>query len=650
MVTRTALYAVLASAAVAADHSSQSAARQHTHARKRRRQPENQRTLFENVAESTAEEEQKFASEVVAAHIEEQIEAENHEDKKHKKVATHLPKPFHCFRTVAGTFDAMHKIVAAYPHLARIADIGNSYRGFDNKVLVLTSSGPNNNTDGEIEKGKMFITWGLHARELAPPELGIRWAEHLVDSYDTDADVGQILDYNEIHLLLVANPDGRQIVERDPSLGKEKGWRKNTHDYSPFGGDESACPAEATYDYGRERITNGDNETTFVYGVDLNRNFPFMWGLSGGSDNPCDDNYQGPSPYVPEPETSAIMEYAKHLFPPDQRREVSDSNATFEPYDEDVTSGIYLDIHASGKICGMPWFFNNITAPNLWELMALDHKLCSYNGHRPLVSGYTYWYDAAGNSIDYMYANFGAASFTFEVGHEQAEDCAYFTKQVLPYNFHALLYAAKVARAPYKIPQGPDILRLALFQPVEGSPISVKVEASDEHRTLIKDKRGKAREGYPTIPSGQQSLSAIRVFLDHHPYNTSSGEEVPFLEEKPSLDSIDARVSIPIDLDMSELSIGRHRICVQAIDTEGYEGAVSCVYFSISSNGELTKQCIDTEEFFSLLNDEGNWNDRSKTCSDAAGDASMCDKIAKYRGTTLVADICQLQCDPSCHK
>ena len=344
------------------------------------------------------------------------------------------------------------------------------------------------------------------------------------------------------------------------------------------------------------------------------------------------------------------MEYAKNLFPPDQRHDVSDSNATFEPYDEDVTSGIYLDIHASGKIVGMPWFFNNITAPNLWELMALDHKLCSYNGHRPLVSGYTYWYDAAGNSIDYMYANFGAASFTFEVGHEQAEDCAYFTKQVLPYNFHALLYAAKVARAPYKIPQGPDILRLALFQPMEGAPISVKVEASDEHRTLIKDKRGKAREGYPTIPSGQQSLSAIRVFLDHHPYNTSSGEEVPFLEEKPSLDSIDARVSIPIDLDMSELSIGRHRICVQAIDTEGYEGAVSCVYFSISSNGELTKQCIDTEEFFSLLNDEGNWNDRSKTCSDVAGDASMCDKIAKYRGTTLVADICQLQCDPSCHK
>ena len=167
MVTRTALYAVLASAAAAADHSSQSAARQHTHARKRRRKPENQRTLFENVAESTAEEEQKFASEVVAAHIEEKIEAENHEDKKHKKVATHLPKPFHCFRTVAGTFDAMHKIVAAYPHLARIADIGNSYRGFDNKVLVLTSSGPNNSTDGEIEKGKLFLTFGVHARELA---------------------------------------------------------------------------------------------------------------------------------------------------------------------------------------------------------------------------------------------------------------------------------------------------------------------------------------------------------------------------------------------------------------------------------------------------------------------------------------------------
>ena len=585
------------------------------------------------VAESAAEEDQKFASEVVAAHIEEATQSEKHKGKKHKKVATHMPKPFHCFRTLAGTFDAMHDVVSAYPHLARIADIGNSYRGFNNKVLVLTSSTPYN---GAVikEKDKVFITFGLHARELAPPELGIRFAEHLVESYETDADIGQVLDYNEIHLLFFANPDGRWIVEKDPSLGKEHGWRKNVRDYNG-----TACPADGAYDYGRQEITNDDNDTAYVYGVDLNRNFPFMWGESGGSDNPCDDNYRGPSPYAPEPEVKAIIEYAKSLFPPEQRRDTSDSNAAFEPFDEDSTSGVYIDVHSSGKIVGMPWYFKNITAPNLWELMALDHKFCSYNGHRPLASGYTYWYDAAGNSIDYMYATFGAASFTFEVGHEQAEDCAYFTKQVLSYNIEALLYAAKVSRAPYKIPQGPDVIRLALFQPLEGGPINVEIGVSDEHRTLIKDKRGEAREGYPVIPSGQQSISAIQIFLD----GISS-----FVEEKPSLDSSTVRASIPIDI--SEMSAGRHRICAQAVDTNGYKGAVSCVYFTIDSNGALEKQCLDSNQFFSLLNDKGNWHDRSKTCSDVAKDAKMCDRVVKYQGTTIVADICPLQCDSSCNK
>ena len=607
--------------------------------RKRRRRQ--QQTQSPNiVAESAAEEDQKFASEVVAAHIEEATQSEKHKGKKNK-VATHMPKPFHCFRTLAGTFDAMHDVVSAYPHLARMADIGNSYRGFDNKVLVLTSSKPYIGAKIE-EKGKVFITFGLHARELAPPELGIRFAEHLLESYETDADVGQVLDYSEIHLLLFANPDGRRIVEKDPSLGKEYGWRKNVHDYKG-----TTCPADGAYDYGRDKITDNGSDTAYVYGVDLNRNFPFMWGESGGSDNPCDDNYRGPSPYVPEPEVAAIIEYAESLFPPEQRRDNGDSNSVFEPFEEDATSGVFIDVHSSGKIVGMPWYFKNMTAPNLWELMALDHKFCSYNGHRPLASGYTYWYDAAGNSIDYMYATFGAASFTFEVGHEQAEDCTYFTKQVLSYNIEALLYAAKVARAPYKIPQGPDVIRLALFQPSEGSPINVEVEVSDEHRTLIKDKRGQPREGYPMIPSGQQSISAVRIFLNQHPYN-ANGDPSSFVEKKPSLDSPTVRASIPLDI--SEMSAGRHRICAQAVDTDGYKGAVSCVYFTIDSNGALEKQCLDSNQFFSLLDDKGNWNDRSKTCSDVAKDAKMCDRVVKYRGTAIVADICPLQCDSSCNK
>ena len=53
----------------------------------------------------------------------------------------------------------------------------------------------------------------IHAREYATAELITRFAEYLVENYGTDPDITWLLDYNEIHLLLQANPDGRKHAE-----------------------------------------------------------------------------------------------------------------------------------------------------------------------------------------------------------------------------------------------------------------------------------------------------------------------------------------------------------------------------------------------------------------------------------------------------
>jgi len=622
-------------------------------------------------AESTAEEDQKFATEVVAAHQVDAIElpskATKHEKnqhpeinddntkqrkKKHKHKYEHMKGEYSCYRTVAGTMDTVYDIVAAYPNLAKISDIGKSYLGFENKVLVLTSRGNENgrrsstSSGDNTDKGKLFLTFGLHARELAPPELGIRWAEHLVKSYGVDADVTQVLDYSEIHMLLHANPDGRQIAEKNPSLGNDYGWRKNAHDYPPNGSDGgNGCSGDSAYG-----ITNPDGNETLIYGVDLNRNFPYQWGGEGSSSSPCDDNYKGPSPYSPEPEVAAIMDYAKALFPQSQQRRDDDTESILtEPYDEETT-GVYVDVHASGKVVGQPWYYKNVTAPNTPELMALNHKFCSYNGHKPVVSGYdSFWYEAAGATDDYMYGSLGVAAFTFEVGHDQAENCNYFEKEIIPNNFNALLYGAKVSRGPFRIPKGPDVTRFALSRSLEDPDNAMRVEvaASDVHRTLIKDKRGVAiQDKYPVIPSGLQNVSSILVFVDEHPYDNSN--PLPYATIGTEI-SQSATESIAIDVGTSTLVKGQHTVCVQAVDSASYGGAVNCQYFTIDSNHRFVMKCVDSDKYFSLRKDTGSWAVRAKTCLSTVDEAELiCGRRVKYLGDTLVKDICPLRCESEC--
>jgi carboxypeptidase T len=49
-------------------------------------------------------------------------------------------------------------------------------------------------------------------------------------------------------------------------------------------------------------------------GVDLNRNYPFMFGIdnygSGGAEDPCRLDYRGPSPFS-EPETANIRDFVQ---------------------------------------------------------------------------------------------------------------------------------------------------------------------------------------------------------------------------------------------------------------------------------------------------------------------------------------------------
>ncbi|MFC6616961.1 M14 family zinc carboxypeptidase [Deinococcus radiophilus] len=311
-----------------------------------------------------------------------------------------------CFRTVQETYAAAQSIVQQYPNLARWEQHGRTTAGNPIYRLVLT----NKNTSGT--KPKVLFNSALHAREYATAELNLRFAEKLVAEYGTNPDITWMLDSQEFYLVFQANPDGRARAEQG------RLWRKNVN--TRFCG------------------------TGSTPGVDLNRNFPFRWNTGGSSSDPCNETFMGPSAGS-ETETQALMGLMRQLFP-DRRNDDLTSPA---PAD---TMGIYIDIHSYSRLNLWPFGSTSTKPPNSAAMENLGRKFSYYNGHKPMQA--VGLYPASGGTDEFAYGTLGVASYTLELGDAFFEDCSKFTSDILPRNMNALLYAAKVARAPYQMAGG----------------------------------------------------------------------------------------------------------------------------------------------------------------------------------------------------
>lgn len=432
-----------------------------------------------------------------------------------------------CYRTVEETYTSAENIVAAHPTLANWIDIGNSWEkvtagglpGYDLMVLRLT------NEAITIEKPKLFIMTAVHAREYATAELNTRFAEYLVANYNSDPDITWLLDYNEIHLLLHSNPDGRKKAETGLY------WRKNTN--------QNFCSPTSNY-----------------RGADLNRNFEFQWGCCGGSSSyECDETYRGPSP-ASEPEVQAIQNYIRSIFP-DQR---GDNFADPAP---DDAMGIFLDIHSYGELVIWPWGFTNTIPPNGSALQTLGRKFAYFNNYEPDQAVGLYPTD--GSTDDFAYGDLGLAAYTFELGTSFFQGCSTFENTILPDNLLALIYAAKTSRTPYLTPAGPDALDVSI------SPDFSTIGDSAILNTTINDIRFSSNNGVEPI----HNITAAEYYIDTPPWISSA---ITY-----TMSAVDGNFDTSIEdvtaiIDTSGLTNERHIIFVRGQDTTGNWGAISAVF------------------------------------------------------------------------
>ncbi|MCM8757333.1 MAG: peptidase M14, partial [Candidatus Omnitrophica bacterium] len=326
------------------------------------------------------------------------------------------------YQTVEEIYSTLRNLPSLYPSLCRVVDIGDSWdktitggaSGYDLLCLVLTNQALLH------AKPAFFLLGGSHPREMAPPELALCFAEYLLEQYGIDPDVTWLLDWTEIHIFPLHNPDGRQWAD----LGYH--WRKNT---------------------------NQDSGVPFpYYGVDLNRNFDHHWEWSlGASDNPAAATYRGETA-ASEPETRSLQDYLSLVF-------------------TKANEGLFITLHSYGERVLWPWGDVITPAPDAASLEMLGRRIAFFNQYQPLQSSLLY--PASGAVDDWVYGKLGVAALTVELGTEFFQNYSDFREKIWPENRQALLYACKTTRSPYSLPFGPEVTEISLNPEVavKGEPV-----------------------------------------------------------------------------------------------------------------------------------------------------------------------------------
>ena len=443
------------------------------------------------------------------------------------------------YKTVEEMEAFLDQKVAAYPLLAEKIDIGDSwckthpgaclvptpYNGNDLWVLHITNRaipGP---------KPVYWFDTGIHSREIATPEMAMRFINWLLDNYNTDADAHWLVDWHDIWVMPMFNPDGHHVVEQGDSQPFTQ--RKNLDN-------DDGCVVYPPSDVAQ-------------LGVDLNRNFPFLWGCCNGSSTiSCDLTYRGPSAGSEE-ETQAMLAKVSTLVP-DQR---GPNNSDPAPI---TTTGIMQSMHSYANLNLYAWGWTTAPSPNEADLANIGAHMSA-----PDAGGNGYdscapprcLYAVDGDSVDWGYGELGMASFTTELEGGTFFPAYSQVEQIWNNNKGMLTHMAKIARTPYLLTRGPDANNVTVV------PTTVTVGTDAYLSGII----NYAWEGNRYL----QNVAAAEYYVDTPPW--AGGVAIAMSAYDGAFNSPTEEVEAIVST--GALSAGRHIIFVRGRGTNSYQGHLS---------------------------------------------------------------------------
>ena len=257
------------------------------------------------------------------------------------------------YYTVAEVEAEIDALVAAHPAHARKVDLsalpGAQLTHEGRRIFALKVS---DDVALDEDEPAMVLAAQHHARELNSPHMVLRAMQRVLADRLTDPAIGALVDSHELWFVPMVNPDGVNTVWTTNSL-----WRKN-------------------------RRNNGAS-----YGVDLNRNYPFLWGLCGASTTASSETYRGPSAGS-EPETVTMRALVSWLRPE-----------------------VYLDFHSHGQDVLRMWAPCATVNP---QMQAFQQSYC--DRLRTPMGYATRDPSASGEAPEDHYSSGGTLAFLVEVG------------------------------------------------------------------------------------------------------------------------------------------------------------------------------------------------------------------------------------------
>lgn len=540
-----------------------------------------------------------------------------------------------CYRTVEQIYGSFDELQARFPNLVRQQVLGKTWMGENQVIPAVGTAVPDNSAssfanllikylpasivtrfnlslfpvdpspvkvivvgnfakqDAQAEKPpNMVWTGGIHAREYAPQEVGMKFIEWLVTNYDTDANARMMVDTNRYHFI-VHNPDGRKLAEQDISARQ----RKNTN-------------------YGDARCTTTNAAgvpNTLNSGVDLNRNYPFGWatGGAGGSDgNVCGETFRGTSASS-EPETKAVLSYVRGdwnqsackweggALPDGRPKSTTYCNPQNRDNDgageldwasgaaETYGGGMFIDLHSNARAVLWPWGVEraengfNTHSPNNKGMAVIAQRLAYHNNYS---SQQLLGYNTEGTTKDAMYGYLGAPSYTVEMGRSFYEDCGVFERETYPENFNGFHYLSRILHRVYQLPFGPDTVDVVMGKATVQAGEGVTVRATVDDNRYRYSNAGQASIRPPPYPVVYNVQSA-RAYVDKMPWEAGA-VAIPLtlnVSDRARSDYPDATKTASGTIDTSGLTAGQHMVYVQGTNADGKPGAVSAAFLNVTA-------------------------------------------------------------------
>ncbi len=239
-------------------------------------------------------------------------------------VRTKLPPGYHTFTQFVAEFESL---AVQYSNICILDTIGYSVQG--RPILAMKIS---DNPDLEEFEPEVRLVGVHHGNEKISGEVLIAYAPYLLENYGTDPFVTKMVNEREIWIIPIFNPDG-YVADT----------RRNAH------------------------------------GVDLNRDYGYMWDNEGGSS----------SPYS-QPETRAMYEFSQlHNF---------------------VLS---LTFHSGAFYVNYPWNYTPVRCEDNPFIYDVSVRYGDSTGY-PVTEGYE-WYQTRGDLNDYSYGIDSDIDITIEV-------------------------------------------------------------------------------------------------------------------------------------------------------------------------------------------------------------------------------------------